>query len=196
MNSVVSLQRPSAGDVRPGTELYEKIILALRGEYHWKRTHDTREVGNRCTALQESSSNAAAHSSKVTAKESFSTPLNPSYLENMSNIETLSSTPLVKRACHVHNGGRQVTAVERFTAEVPGINNTKTISMETSNEENLAVASTSGSLLGHNNQTVQCSLAQKLQKISQLEKTSTTKAKPPAKYKPPYKFERSSKPGG
>lgn len=181
MTSVESLRRPSAADVRPGTELYETIIRALRGEHQWERTSDSRIVERRCTILKECG-NSVANGPGANCSES------------LPSIETPPLTPPVKRPYHVHNTG-QTTTVDNFRActvdEVPvHVSNTTAnstiVNNELSSEQNVATPVDSDD--------VQCAVLQKLEKISQVEKTCTTKTKPHSKYKPPYKIEKSHKP--
>lgn len=206
MSSVTSLRRPSAADVRPGTELYERIIRALRGEHQWTKTCDTSRVERRYAVVKESS-NAVAN---VTQRP-FPAPFNTNCSEILPSVETPPLTPPLKRPCHVHNAGQTAT-VEKYeqefetTNEAPAKDNvtaatagTDNTIMELPSEQNVAVTSpvkrpTSVQLDNNGTQTVQCAIAQKLQKISQVDKTRATETKPWSKYKPPYKIEKSSKP--
>ena len=208
MSSVASLRRPSAADVRPGTELYDTIIRALRGEYQWKKASDPSSVEKR-RALPKQSRNTIANVSE----EIF---LNVNCLENLPSIETPPSTPPIKRHCHVHNADQTATVatyeqgLEAIAAEdVFAISSTTSTStndstitnMELPGEQNLSVANPLSPAdmiwptpvsLEHSAQTVQPStVAQKVQRISQIDKAHS---KPQPKYKPPYKIERSSKP--
>ena len=182
MSSVASMRRPSAADVKPGSELYERIVRALRGEYQWRGTTYPSRVLNE-------------HSARAVVNES---QFNTNCLEVFPSVET----PPINRANHVYNevGQACTTAVEseqvlEAATDEPSAstNNNTMMSMESSNAH---ATSTPLTVLSGNYeaQAAQCSVAQKLQKISQVDKTYSTKPKPQSKYKPPYKIERSHKP--
>ena len=196
MNSVASIRRPTAAEVRPGSELYERIIRALRGE-QWRRTFDLKSAQNpQESRLKEYHSRAVAN----TTEENSPIPFSTRYSENFLDIET----PPTKRFHHVHNG-----AVENNeqTTDMPSTpsnttsstNGTRLMTTELSSEAATGpvMKSPPATLVDNSNaRAVQCSVAQKLQKISaQVDKTTCSiKPKPQSKYKPPYKFEKSHKP--
>lgn len=214
MSYLASLPRPSSADVKPGTELYERIIRALRGEYQWNNTSDSSSV-EKCrtlghTALKENNSLVA----DVT--EGISPTPYSNCLENLPGTEIPPLTPPIKRPCYVHNAG-QTTAMDKpeqgfETADKVLVGNGNatsaiindggtTTSMVLSGEQNLTVAGNSQSptitrpLPINTQATAQsCTLVQKLQKISQIDEMCSTKTKSRSKYKPPYKIERSYKP--
>jgi len=193
MSALGSLRRPSAADVRPGTELYDRIIRALRGEHQWKQNSEPSRMEKRCTVsttvLKESNTVANV------AEENF--PVADNLLESLPTIET----PPMKRPCHVHNGG-QIAIVEKCeqgfkTSDEPATSNaaSNSTTMELLSKQNLTITDTATRPTpNYDTQTVHSTLVQKLQKVSQIDKNST-KTKSQSKYKPPYKIERSSEPG-
>lgn len=182
MSALASLRRPSAADVRPGTELYDRIIRVLRGEHQWKQNPEPSRVEKRCTVsttvLKESNNTVANVTEPI-----FPTAV---LLESLPTIET----PPMKRPCHVHNAG-QTAMVEKCeqgfkTFDEPVISKTTSNSttMVLSSKQNLTIAGT----------VMRSTPIHDTQRISQVDKNST-KEKSQSKYKPPYKIERSSKPG-
>ena len=211
MSFVVSMRRPSAADVKPGSELYDTIIRALRGEYQWRRPSDPNGVetqaGERFSMLKD------CHTVASVTEENFPTPFNTNRLETLPNTET----PPINSPYHVHNVVEQTATVENneqmpvveTTDEPPAVSSTTTatinstvmVNTEVSGEHNVPTTrpimrcTTPVVLLDdHDTPPVQCSVAQKLQKISQADKTPSTKLKPHSKYKPPYKIEKTHKP--
>ena len=195
MSSVASMRRPSAADVKPGSELYERIIRALRGEYQWRRASYPSRAEKKC------------HTRTVAnvTEEYFPTQFNANCSDNLPSIET----PPITRSYHVHNGVGQTVENEEVVETAngpsalsnitPASTNNTMMSMELSSGQEIVATSpavmmpTPVTVLldNHDAQTAQCSVAQKLQKISQVDKT---KPNPQSKYKPPYKIERSHKP--
>ena len=97
-------RRYSAADVRPGSELYEKIIRALRGE--WTNTPDLSRVETRFAVVKESAHIKVASVTEVP----FPAPFNA---EDLPSIETPPSTPPLKRPCHLQNTV-EITAVGSY----------------------------------------------------------------------------------
>ena len=188
MNFVATVRRPKAAEVRPGSELYERIIRALRGEYQWERTCDLKRAESR---LKEYHSCAVAN-----VDENSPVPFPTRYSENLPDVET-------PRLHHVYNG-----AVENNeqTIDVPSTesnttsstNSTRMMKMDLSSvtATSVVMKSPPATLVdNHDAHAVQCSVAQKLQKISQVDQTTcSAKPKPQSKYKPPYKIEKNHRP--
>ena len=206
MSSVTSMRRPSAADVKPGSELYERIVQALRGEYQWRRTSYPSRAEKRFSVLNESQCHPRTVANVT--EETFPMQFNTNRSENLPSVET----PIINRPHHVHNGvGQTCTAIVENEQALETTNepsalrsastNSTMMSIEWSIGQDVTVTSptvrpaTSAALGNHDAQAAHCSVAQKLQKISQVDKTcSSTKPKPQSKYKPPYKIERSHKP--
>lgn len=186
----MSLRRPSAADVRPGSELYERIIRVLRGERQLTKTSVSNREESRRPIVKQSSSSICNVVANV--NENFPEPFNANCLETLANIETSPSTPPLKRPCHVLDAGQASAVEQRF--ETASEATATASNTEVSSEQTVAVTSPvmrPPPLLEHNAEAVQCAVAQKLQIISQADKTCSSK--PQSKYKPPYKIEKSRK---
>ena len=189
MSSVASMRRPSAADVKPGSELYKRIVRALRGEYQWRGTSCPSGAGKGLSVLNE-------HHAHTVANE---TQFNTNCSEILPNVEV---PPINKpyngvgQACTATVENEQV--LEAATDELSASLSTNSTMMSTGlfNGQDIVATSTPVTVLLGNYEApaVQCSVAQKLQKISQVDKTHSTKPKPQSKYKPPYKIERNHKP--
>lgn len=190
MSYVASMRRPSAADVKPGSELYERIVRALRGEYQAT-----------CPSRGFSVLNEYHHTHMVANETQFITD----FSEVLPSVET----PPMNRSYHVYNGvGQACTAAAVESEQVfeaatnePSASlstNSTMMSMELLSGQDIVSTSAPSPVtvpLGNcEAPAVQCSVAQKLQKISQVDKTYSTKPTPQSKYKPPYKIERSHKP--
>ena len=188
----MSLRRPSAADVRPGSELYERIIRVLRGERQWTKTSVSNREESRRPIVKQSSSSICNVVANV--NENFPEPFNANCSETLANIETSPSTRPLKRPCHVLDAGQASAVEQRFETASEATATASTSSTEVSSEQTVAVTSPvmrPPPLLEHNTEPVQCAVAQKLQIISQADKTCSSK--PQSKYKPPYKIEKSRK---
>lgn len=201
--SIVGLRRPSAADVTPGSELYEKIIRALRGE--WTSTSDSSRAERRTGSTAGKESVNKVVNTSVTELP-FPAPFNA---EDLPSIETPPTTPPLKRPCYLENTVETATVGRYEEFEVvndplSAINNaTAAISTNsTIMEQNVVAINTIATStltrptpVSLETQPVQSAVAEKLQKISQIDKTCSTKLKPQSKYKPPYKIEKSHIPG-
>lgn len=199
MSLVVGWRRPTAADVRPGSELYEKIIRALRGEL--TNASDLNRAERHCAVVKES-----AHRVASVAEVPFPAPFST---EDLPSIETPPSTPPLKRSCRLQDtvetaavGSYEEFEVAKERAnEPPAVSNATEVVSTNSTIMELSSASktvATGALVRPTpvpleTQSVQCAVAEKLQKISQVDKTCSTRIKPQSKYKPPYKIEKSRK---
>ena len=196
--SIVGLRRPSATDVTPGSELYEKIIRALRGE--WTSTSDSSRAERRTGSTAGKESVNKVVNTSVTELP-FPAPFNA---EDLPSIETPPTTPPLKRPCYLENTVGRYEEFEVVNDPLSAINNaTAAISTNsTIMEQNVVAINTIATStltrptpVSLETQPVQSAVAEKLQKISQIDKTCSTKLKPQSKYKPPYKIEKSHIPG-
>ena len=206
MRAVVGQYRPSATDVRPGTEPYERVIRALRGE-PWNRAFGTTRTEGQWQQ-RPFTTKPPVHTSSP-----LSTPntqvLKTRLLRNVSTSDsscTMVAAPSAKRArCRDEEMEQPPTTAA--TIEAPSVSY-MSVDHVTSSEEPFEQYVT-GPVNPTDNQkaapqtpppsaTTNCArLTQKLQKIAQLDdevqpaKASQSKAK----YKPPYKVIVDSRPG-
>ena len=194
--SIVGLRRPSTADVTPGSELYERIIRALRGE--WTSTSDSSRAERRTGSIAGKESANRVVNTSVTELP-FPAPFNA---EDLPSIETPPTTPPLKRPCYLEN---TVGRYEEFEVVNDSAINNATAADSTNStiiEQNVVAINTTATNtltrptpVSLETQPVQSAVAEKLQKISQIDKTCSTKLKLQSKYKPPYKIEKSHIPG-
>jgi len=192
--------RPSAADVRPGTEPYERVIRALRGE-SWNRAFGA-------TRTEEKRQPSFIVKAPVYTSTPLSTPNTQAsktrLLGNVSTFDgpcTVETAPSVKRARRSGEDTEQLLPIRATTNEKPSVS----IDHVTSSEDPFEQYVT-GPVNPTDNQntsppqpaTTSCSrLTEKLQKIAQLddELQAIKVSQSRAKYKPPYKIIVDSRPG-
>ena len=186
--------RPLAADVRPGTEPYERVIRALRGE-SWNRAFGA-------TRTEEKPQPPFTAKAPVYTSTPLSTP-NTRFLRNVSTSDspcTVATAPSAKRARCSDEDTEQLPTRATTNNVIPSV------SIDHASSEDPFEQFVTGPVNPTDNQntippqpvTISCSrLTEKLQKIAQLddEVQSIKVSQPRAKYKPPYKIIVDSRPG-
>jgi len=197
MSAVVGRYRPSAAEVRPGTEPYERVIRALRGEPWNKGFGATRTEEQRPQRPPVYTSTPICMLNTQT--------LQPRLLESIisDNPCVVEAVPPAKRTRNEVVEVEQQTSTIEPTYEGPSANNTS-IDHNTSSEKPFEQyvtgpvdpTTTVPSTIIPTATSCTTRLTQKLQNIAQLDdEVVSSKTQSKAKYKPPYKIIKNSKPG-